>query len=153
MKGALSLGAFPAALGPDIDSWFTSLRHLTIRFNVFAGMTSSATSAFVDDRLDVVFHALAHRTRRLLLRRLARGPAMITELAEPLPMSLPAVSKHLRVLERAHLVTRKVDGRVHRCSLDAEPLIEVERWLGERRALWQRALDSLAAHVERGQDE
>ncbi len=78
---------------------------------------------------------------------------MITELAEPLPMSLPAVSKHLRVLERAHLVTRKVDGRVHRCSLDAEPLIEVERWLGERRALWQRALDSLAAHVERGQDE
>ncbi len=114
---------------------------------------SRATSELVDKRLDVVFHALAHRTRRLLLRRLAQGPAMVTELAEPLPMSLPAVSKHLRVLERARLVTRQIDGRIHRCSLDAEPLIEVERWLGERRALWQHALDSLATHVEGGPDE
>ena len=63
-------------------------------------------------------------------------------------MSLPAVSKHIRVLERARLVSRSIEGRVHRCSLDTEALSEVERWLRERRAFWEQALDSLAAHVE-----
>ena len=71
-----------------------------------------------DDRLDLVFRALGDRTRRALLARLAEKPAMVTELAEPFAMSLPAVSRHIRVLERARLVVRKVDGRVHRCSLD-----------------------------------
>jgi DNA-binding transcriptional ArsR family regulator len=73
---------------------------------------------------------------------------MVTELAEPLPMSLPAVSKHLRVLERARLVSRKIDGRVHRCSLDTDALNEVEGWLRERRAFWERTLDALAAQFE-----
>ncbi len=125
-----------------------ALRHLTRWFNVILTMTSRAIAGSSDDRLDRVFHALSHRARRSLLRRLARGPAMVTELARPLPMSLPAVSKHLRVLERARLVSRKIDGRVHRCSLDTEPLNEVEGWLRERRAFWERALDRLAGHVE-----
>ena len=67
--------------------------------------------AIKDDRLDALFHALSDRTRRKLLARLARGPAKITDLARPFAMSLPAVSKHVRVLEAARLVRRRVDGR------------------------------------------
>ncbi|MCP4383457.1 MAG: helix-turn-helix transcriptional regulator [Hyphomicrobiales bacterium] len=100
-----------------------------------------------DDRLDQVFHALADRTRRSLLRRLAKGPARVTDLAEPFAMSLPAVSKHLRVLERAGLVDRTVAGRVHRCSFGGAPLDEVEGWLAGTRAFWQDRLESLAAYV------
>jgi DNA-binding transcriptional ArsR family regulator len=110
-------------------------------------MTSRAQAEAREERLDLVFHALADRTRRALLRRLGRGPAMVTELAKPFSISLPAVSKHLRVLERAHLVSRRVDGRVHRCSLDPERLSEVEGWLRERRGFWEQTLDSLAAHT------
>jgi DNA-binding transcriptional ArsR family regulator len=113
-------------------------------------MTSSARATSEDKHLDRVFHALADRTRRSLLRRLAQGPAMVTELAEPFAISLPAVSKHLRVLEGARLVSRKVDGRVHRCSLDPDALGEVEAWLRERREFWEQALDALAAHVAPG---
>lgn len=110
-------------------------------------MASSARATSADERLDRVFHALADRTRRSLLRRLARGPAMVTELAEPFSISLPAVSKHLRVLEAARLVTRRVDGRVHHCSLDPEALSDVEGWLRERREFWEQALDALAKHA------
>jgi DNA-binding transcriptional ArsR family regulator len=70
-----------------------------------------------EDRLDAVFRALSDRTRRALLANLARGPAMVGELAAPFDMSLPAVSRHIRVLEDAKLIVRAVDGRVHRCSL------------------------------------
>jgi DNA-binding transcriptional ArsR family regulator len=102
-----------------------------------------------DDRLDRVFHALADRTRRTLLGRLTRGSATITELAAPFDMSLPAVSKHIRVLEHAGLVLRAVDGRIHRCSLEAKPLHEADRWLEHYRAFWTHRLDALARHVER----
>jgi DNA-binding transcriptional ArsR family regulator len=101
-----------------------------------------------DDRLDRVFQALSDRTRRALLRRLEAGPAMVTELAEPFRMSLPAVSKHLRVLEAAALIERRIDGRVHRCSLNAAPLAEAERWLGHYRLFWQDRLAALARYVE-----
>jgi DNA-binding transcriptional ArsR family regulator len=101
-----------------------------------------------DARLDLIFRALGDRTRRTLLAQLARGPAMITELAEPFRISLPAVSRHIRVLERARLVERTVDGRVHRCSLRAEPLREAERWLTNYREFWMGTLDALARHVE-----
>jgi DNA-binding transcriptional ArsR family regulator len=100
-------------------------------------------------RLDRVFRALGDRTRRTLLARLARGPAMITELAEPFGISLPAVSRHVRVLERAQLVERTVEGRVHRCSLRAEPLSEAERWLADYREFWTGTLDALARHVQK----
>lgn len=101
-----------------------------------------------DDRLDAVFHALADRTRRSLLARLSGGPTKITTLAEPFEMSLPAVSKHLRVLERAGLVERAIDGRVHRCSLNAAPLEEIERWVDHYREFWSGTLDALARYVE-----
>ena len=107
-------------------------------------MKSTAT----DDRLDRVFKALGDRTRRSMLRRLERGPAMITELAEPYEMSLPAASKHLQVLERAGLVRRDIDGRVHTCSLDPRPLKAVDRWVAHYRAYWSDQLEALARFAE-----
>jgi DNA-binding transcriptional ArsR family regulator len=101
-----------------------------------------------DDDLDFLFRALGDRTRRALLSNLAEKPAMITELAEPFDMSLPAVSRHIRVLERARLVVRNVDGRVHHCSLDLAPLRTVEDWLRHYRRFWEGKLEALACYVE-----
>lgn len=101
-----------------------------------------------EDQLDRVFGALADRTRRALLARLAERSAMVTELAAPFDMSLPAVSRHIRVLERAHLVERAVDGRMHVCSLQPEPLRAVEAWLRHYRHFWTGTLDALARYVE-----
>ncbi|MGH6982129.1 MAG: ArsR/SmtB family transcription factor [Stellaceae bacterium] len=112
-------------------------------------MPSSAVKKLsTEDRLDRVFHALSDLTRRALLRRLEDGPAMVTELAAPFRMSLPAVSKHLRVLEAAALIERRVDGRIHRCSLQAAPLEAADRWLERYRVFWTGRLDALARFVE-----
>jgi DNA-binding transcriptional ArsR family regulator len=110
---------------------------------------SSVRSRSTRDRqLDRIFRALGDRTRRALLVRLARTPAMITELAKPFDMSLPAVSRHIRVLESAGLVRRSVDGRVHYCSLSPRPLKTVEAWLRHYRRFWEGKLDALAHYVE-----
>jgi len=114
----------------------------------FTLSTTKAKSSLSEAQLDSVFNALGDRTRRALLAKLAHGPAMVTELAEPFRMSLPAVSRHIRVLEKARLVARSVDGRVHRCSLRAEPLEGVERWLNHYRHFWEGTLASLASYVE-----
>lgn len=106
-----------------------------------------------DDRLDLVLRAIADRTRRALLARLVQGPTRVTDLAAPFDMSLVAVSKHLKVLERARLVERDIDGRVHRCSFQAEPLREVERWLDDYRVFWTDTLDALARYAEDGGDQ
>jgi DNA-binding transcriptional ArsR family regulator len=100
-----------------------------------------------EDRLDRVFRALGNRTRRYMLRRLARGPAMVGELAAPFDMTLPAASKHVRVLERAGLVHRRIDGRIHRCSLDPRQLAEARCWLDRYQRFWDETLDSLARHI------
>ena len=99
-------------------------------------------------RLDRILHALSHRTRRRLLARLSSGPAMVGDLAKPFDMTRVAVSKHLRVLEKARLISRTIDGRVHRCALRPEPLREVEQWLVEQRVFWTQTLDALARHAE-----
>lgn len=101
-----------------------------------------------EDRLDRVFHALSDRSRRALLRQLESGSAMVTELAEPFDMSLPAVSKHLKVLEEAALIERRVDGRIHRCSLNAAALESVDQWLERYRIFWTDRLHALARYVE-----
>jgi DNA-binding transcriptional ArsR family regulator len=101
-----------------------------------------------DAQLDLVFRALGDRTRRALLSRLTQGPAMVTELARPFRLSLPAVSRHIRVLERARLVKRTVDGRVHHCALRAEPLRGAGQWIRHYRRFWEGTLDSLACYVE-----
>ena len=105
-----------------------------------------------DDRLDLIFHALADRTRRALLARLANGSERVTDLAIPFDMSLNAVSKHIRVLERAGLVVRAVDGRIHQCSLGAAPLHEITQWLDYYRSFWEEALTAIANYVESGSD-
>src|SRR5262245_21478379 len=95
--------------------------------------------------LDHTLTALADPTRRAILQRLAKGEARVTELADPLPMSLNGVSKHIRVLERAQLVQRRRAGREHFLSLNARPLDEVAAWIAEQRALWTARLDTLEA--------
>jgi len=105
-------------------------------------MTTSA-----DERLDLVFGALADRTRRQLLAQLAQAPASITELAAPHDMSLPGVSKHIRVLEHAGLIRRTIDGRVHRCTLDAAAMRAADEWIAHYRAFWDHTLDALADYV------
>jgi DNA-binding transcriptional ArsR family regulator len=95
----------------------------------------------VSDRssnLDRVFHALAHPVRRAILRRLAHGERNLSELAAPLRMSFPAASKHVRVLERAKLVRRRVVGRTHICRIEGKPLAEADQWLEEYRRIWER---------------
>jgi len=102
------------------------------------------------DRLDLIFRALGDQTRRAMLARLARNAsATVTELAEPFGMSLPAVSRHIKVLERARLVSRAVDGRVHHCTLDVDSLQTVDQWLAQYRQFWDESLEALAKYVER----
>jgi DNA-binding transcriptional ArsR family regulator len=115
--------------------------------------TTKTKISLSDARLDAVFRALGDRTRRALLARLAHGPAMVTELAEPFRMSLPAVSRHIRVLEKARLVARSVDGRMHRCALRAEPLQGAQQWLNHYRHFWEGTLGSLACYVKHGKHE
>ena len=105
-----------------------------------------------DDRLDDIFHALANRTRRALLRSLAGGPARVTELAEPHGMSVNAISKHLFVLERAGLIRRARNGKIQSCVLDAAPMATADEWLGTYRRFWSGQLDRLTAFVENQKD-
>ncbi len=99
----------------------------------------------MNERLDQTLAALAHPTRRAILERLMRGEARVTDLAKPFTMSLNAVSKHIRVIERARLVRRRRVWREHRVSFNAEPLDEVSAWIEKRRAFWTRRLDALDA--------
>jgi DNA-binding transcriptional ArsR family regulator len=101
-------------------------------------------------QLNEVFGALADPTRRRILQSLSRGgDQCVTSLARPHRMSLPAISKHLRVLEHAGLIRRRRDGRVHHLKLDAKPMQEAAQWIEEYRKFWESALDSLADFLER----
>jgi DNA-binding transcriptional ArsR family regulator len=97
--------------------------------------------------LDGIFAALADPTRRGILARLRAGEASVSTLAEPFGMSLPAVSKHLRVLERAGLVRHRKSGRVRTCRLVAAPLERADTWLAQYRIFWERRFDALDAHL------
>jgi DNA-binding transcriptional ArsR family regulator len=99
-------------------------------------------------RLDRTFAALADPTRRAILARLTTGDATVGELAHPFRMSRPAISKHLRVLERTGLVKRRRDGRISRCALDATAMREAADWVERYRAFWTAQLDGLARYVE-----
>lgn len=98
--------------------------------------------------LDRVFHALADPARRAILERLGRGPAAVTELARPLPMSLPAAMQHLSVLEDAGLVRTEKVGRVRTCAIAPQALSRAEQWINARRVEWERRLDRLGAYLE-----
>lgn len=101
------------------------------------------------DTLDSVFAALADPTRRAILERLAEGDCSVTELAEPFAMSLPAISKHLRVLEHAGLLVQEKDGRIRRCQLVAEPMQDAAAWLNHYRQFWETQFDALADFLAR----
>jgi len=103
--------------------------------------------------LDATFSALADPTRRAILARLATGEATVTELARPFSISLPAISKHLRVLEDAGLLNRQKQGRIHRCRLVVGPLHEAAEWLLFYRRLWEGTFDSLAAFFAADRDQ
>ena len=95
------------------------------------------------DRLSATFSALADPTRRAILARLALGETSVLKLAEPFDMSLPAISKHLKVLERAGLITRTRDAQMRPCRIDVQALREADDWLEEYRRLWEERLDRL----------
>ena len=96
------------------------------------------------DSLSPVFSALADPTRRAILERLASSNLCVTELAEPYEMSLPAISKHLRVLENGGLLAREKEGRNYHCRLDAEPLKSTAEWIAHYQAFWDKQLGALA---------
>jgi DNA-binding transcriptional ArsR family regulator len=102
----------------------------------------------VDDQLDTVFGALADPTRRAILTRLARGEATVTELAAPFAMSMPAVSKHLKVLERAGLISRGRNAQQRPCRLEAAPLASVAEWVQTYRRFWEGSFDRLDEHLQ-----
>ena len=102
-----------------------------------------------DDTLNTVFSALADPTRRKILEALSDGHASVTELAEPHSMSLPAISKHLRILEDAGLIVRERNGRVHRMHLHSKPLKDATAWLDRYRNFWNTRLDSLDSFLNK----
>lgn len=100
------------------------------------------------NQLDRAFQALGDPTRRAIVERLAAGPASVSELAAPLPMSLPAVMLHLKVLEDSGLVASEKKGRVRTCRIQPAALSLAEQWVSERRLMWERSLDRLGAFLD-----
>jgi DNA-binding transcriptional ArsR family regulator len=105
------------------------------------------------DHLSTTFAALADPTRRAILARLAAGEASVGELAAPFAMSLPAISKHLRVLERAQLIRRRKDAQWRRYALQPDSLRAAADWLGQYERFWTESLDRLAEHLSRSEQE
>ena len=119
-------------------------------------MTSMTSARALDtrpDELSATFGALADPTRRAILERLSRGEASVTELAEPFEMSLPAVSKHLKVLERAGLITRGRHAQWRPCRLEGRGLRAAAEWMEPYRALWEERLDRLDAYLSELQQQ
>jgi DNA-binding transcriptional ArsR family regulator len=104
-------------------------------------------------QLDKTFAALADPARRAIVERLVSGPASVSELARPLPMSLPAVMLHLKVLEESGLMTSRKEGRVRTCRIEPKMLSQAEQWVSERRRMWERNLDRLGAFLDETKPE
>lgn len=102
----------------------------------------------MSDPLSLTFSALADPTRRAILARLCRGTKSVTELAEPFEITLPGISKHLKVLERAGLIARDRDAQWRPCRLEAGPLREVADWVGHYRRFWEQSLDRLDEYLK-----
>ena len=101
----------------------------------------------INDPLSITFAALADPTRRAILARLAEGEATVNQLAEPFEMSLQAISKHLKVLERAGLISKGRDAQYRPCRLEAEPLTEAIDWISHNRKIWTDRFDQLEVHL------
>jgi len=103
--------------------------------------------------LNRLFHALADPARRAMVERLSRGPAAVSDLARPLPMSLPSAMQHLGVLEAAGLVRSKKVGRVRTCAIESSALSQAEQWINARRIEWDHRLDRLGAYLKTLENE
>ena len=103
--------------------------------------------------LDRLFHALADPARRAIVERLSRGPAPVSELARPLPMSLPSAMQHLGVLEAAGLVRSQKVGRVRTCAIEPQALSQAEQWINARRIEWEHRLDRLGQYLKTLENE
>ncbi len=101
-----------------------------------------------DDQLSQTFAALANSTRRAILARLAEGEATVNELAEPFDMSLPAISKHIKVLERAGLITQGQKAQYRPCTIDASPLKEISNWTEQYRHIWEARFDRIDDYLD-----
>jgi DNA-binding transcriptional ArsR family regulator len=112
-----------------------------------------STTTVAEMRLDQTFAALANSTRRAILARLSDGGANVNELAEPFDLSLPAISKHLKVLERAGLIVRGQRAQYRPCTLDAAPLEEVSRWAETYRPIWEARFDRMDTYVQHLQQQ
>jgi DNA-binding transcriptional ArsR family regulator len=108
---------------------------------------SGVTAAIENQRLDETFGALANSTRRAILARLATGPATVNELADPFEMTLPAISKHIKVLERAGLVTRGRRAQCRPCALEAKAVQEVSTWAEQYRPIWEARFDQMESYM------
>jgi DNA-binding transcriptional ArsR family regulator len=106
----------------------------------------------MSDPLSLTFAALSDPTRRAILARLALGETSVTELAEPFQMSMPAVSKHLKVLERAGLITRGREAQWRPCRLEGAPLKEIAQWVEDYRRFWEQSFDRLDDYLQRIQN-
>jgi len=106
-----------------------------------------------DKRLDLTFAALANSTRRKILARLAEGEATVNELAEPFKMSLPAISKHIKVLERAGLIIQGQKAQYRPCTIDVAPLKEVSDWTQQYRHIWEERFDKMDNYLNQLQNE
>ncbi len=116
-------------------------------------MTSTAASVSTEDRLDETFAALANSTRRAILARLTEGEANVNQLAEPFQLSLPAISKHLKVLERAGLIVRGQRAQFRPCTLDAAPLEEISTWAEQYRPIWEARFDRMDTYLQQLQQQ
>jgi DNA-binding transcriptional ArsR family regulator len=105
------------------------------------------------ERLDRVFQALADPSRRVMVERLTRGPASVSELARPLDMSFPAVVQHLQVLEASGLIKTEKVGRVRTCTIEPKTLRQAEQWINDRRTAWEVRLDRLGEYLAENPDE
>ena len=128
---------------------FVYLGDLFLRLTFFIPMLLfNHMVKYQTETLDSTFAALADPTRRAILTRLSFGDSSVTALAAPFDVSLPAISKQLRVLERAGLLVQEKDGRVRRCKLEARPMKEAVDWIAQYRRFWEDKLDSLASYLE-----
>ena len=116
-------------------------------------MSASMAPVITEGRLDETFSALANTTRRAILTRLVAGEASVNELAEPFNLSLPAISKHLKVLERAGLIIRGQRAQYRPCTLDAAPLQEVFTWAEQYRPTWEARLDRMGTYLQQLQQQ
>jgi len=124
-------------------------RYFTDRLYSHLAKYGAGTATTTDDRLDATFAALANATRRAMLARLVRGEATVNELAEPFQLSLPAISKHLKVLEKAGLIERGRLAQYRPRSLNPGPLEEVSTWAEQYRPVWEGRLDRMNNYLER----